>query len=136
MSFSSQPGWPEMKYGTRYCSFPASSLYFSKASLKRTNWSLPGFFITRTTPGEMCSGAILRCPPTWLATSSRMYSSPCFSSAEGALARLLVGEGDVVADPARHEGALHSRKRARLSHELDEGPVIGSKFFTNARIHA
>ena len=82
MSFTSQPGWPEMKYGTRYCSLPASSEYFSNSSLKRTNCSLPGFFMTRTTPGEMCSGAILRCPPTWFPTSSRMYSSPRFSSAK------------------------------------------------------
>ncbi len=82
MSFTSQPGCPEMKYGIRYCSLPASSEYFSNSSLKRTNISLPGFFITFTTPGEMCSGAIFKCPPTWFATSSRMYSSPWASSAK------------------------------------------------------
>jgi hypothetical protein len=36
MSFSVEPGWPEMKYGTRYCSLPASSLAHANCLAKRS----------------------------------------------------------------------------------------------------
>jgi hypothetical protein len=36
MSCSVEPGCPEMKYGTRYCSLPASSLAHENCSAKRS----------------------------------------------------------------------------------------------------
>ena len=35
---------------------------------------MPGFIILESGPDSVCSGAILRYPPTWWVTSSRTYS--------------------------------------------------------------
>ena len=57
MSLSVEPGWPVMKYGTRYCSLPAFSLAWQNACAKRSYVSIPGYFIFSSTRGLLCSGA-------------------------------------------------------------------------------
>src|SRR6266446_215274 len=125
MSFTSQPGWPEMKYGTRYCSLPESTEYFSNSSLKRTNISLAGFFITFTTPGEMLRRD--------LEVSADMVRHQL---TDVLVAVLLVRERHVVADAARHERALHAGQLTRLAHQLDERPVVGAELLADRRVHA
>ena len=74
MSSSVEPGWPVMKYGTRYCSLPAFSLDWQNACAKRSYDWMPGFFIFASTLSFECSGATESCPPVWCLASASMNS--------------------------------------------------------------
>ncbi len=52
------------------------------------------------------------------------------------VAVLRVGEGQIVADAAGDEGALHARQFARLLHQLNQRRVIGAELLADGRIDA
>ena len=72
MSSSVEPGWPLMKYGTRYCSLPASSL----AQAERLGEALVALdagllHLVEHVAASLCSGATESWPPVWCCASSR-----------------------------------------------------------------
>ena len=70
MSFIVQPGWEEMKYGTRPTWVPASRLIRSNSFRSRSNSLNEGFPIIRSTWSSVCSGATLSRPEVWSRTNS------------------------------------------------------------------
>ena len=71
-----EPGWEEIRYGTRNCCFPVFRLIFSKRRQKALYTSLPGFPISCSTWSETCSGATRSWPLMWYRhSSSRKVSS-------------------------------------------------------------
>ncbi len=77
--------------------------------------STPGFFISFSTGSQTCSGATLSCPETWC-DDERL---------QVAVAVLLVGLGEVVADARADEEvlhALHLRAPSRRARRAGRGP--------------